>query len=234
MEFIYALANALDARDGYTAGHSKRVSDLSCTIAMEMKQSELDIERLRVGALLHDIGKIGIPDSVLQHPGKLTIEEFRTIKKHPLIGRRILQGVQGFAKYLPAIELHHENWDGSGYPKRQSGQETPLDARIIHGADAYDAMTSDRAYRKGMTHTQAMDQLSEHAGTQFDPDVVSALFAISGFARTQKLTETLSPAGSPEFKVTVPDLVHHIMAEDARPTYAMAGAEAGSSKLPVC
>ncbi len=179
VEFVYALANALDARDRYTAGHSKRVSDLSCKIAVALGLGEEDVERLRIGALLHDIGKIGVSDMLLQKPGRLTEEEFKLIKKHPVVGRRILQTVQGFAKYLPAVELHHENWDGTGYPKRQRGQETPIDARIIHVADAYDAMTTDRSYRSGMTHDRALDILAENAGIQFDPDVVAALMTAS-------------------------------------------------------
>lgn len=195
VEFVYSLANALDARDKYTAGHSKRVSEISCAIAAAMGQSEADIERLRIGALLHDIGKIGISDFLLQKPGKLSEEEFKLIKRHPVTGRRILQGVRGFAKYLPAVELHHENWDGTGYPKRQRGEETPVDARIIHVADAYDAMTTDRSYRAGMTHDRAMDILVENAGTQFDPQVVSALLNVSAAClRPHAASDLTSPA----------------------------------------
>ena len=172
VEFTGSLANALDARDRYTAGHSRRVSLLSCATAAAMDLNAEQIELIRIGALLHDIGKIGIADSVLQKPGRLTAEEFAIVKEHPVIGRRILEGVQGFAPYLVAVELHHENWDGSGYPKGQSGEETPFDARIIHVSDAYDAMTTDRSYRRGMTHEQAINILRTYAGTQFDPRVV--------------------------------------------------------------
>jgi HD-GYP domain-containing protein (c-di-GMP phosphodiesterase class II) len=171
-EFVRSLANALDARDPYTAGHSRRVSQLSCAIAKAMGETSENIERIRTGALLHDIGKIGIADAVLQKPGRLTEEEFALIKQHPVIGRRILEDVQGFAPHLSAVELHHENWDGSGYPRGQSRTETPLDARIIHVADAYDAMTSNRSYRLGMSHEKAISILVEYAGTQFDPHIV--------------------------------------------------------------
>ena len=171
-EFVTSLANALDARDPYTAGHSRRVSQFSCAIAEAMGVTSEDLERIRTGALLHDIGKIGIADAVLQKPGRLTDEEFALIKMHPQIGRHILENVQGFAPYLPAVELHHENWDGSGYPYGQSKTETPLDARIIHVADAYDAMTSNRSYRRGMGREKAISILLENAGTQFDPEVV--------------------------------------------------------------
>lgn len=178
LEFVETLASALDARDPYTAGHSRRVSEISCAMASALEMQGCDMERIRIGALLHDIGKIGISDSVLQNPGRLTREEFAIIMLHPVIGRRILEGVQGFADYLPAVELHHENWDGSGYPKGLSGEDTPLDARIIHVADAYDAMTTDRSYRRGMTHEKAISILVEYAGIQFDAQLVAALMAL--------------------------------------------------------
>ncbi|MGD0893258.1 MAG: HD-GYP domain-containing protein [Terracidiphilus sp.] len=172
VEFVRSLANALDARDRYTSGHSYRVSQLSSATAAAMGLVPEEIERIRVGALLHDIGKIGIDDSILQKADQLTLEEFEIVKQHPVIGRRILEGVQGLAPYIDAVELHHENWDGTGYPKGQSGEETPLDARIIHVSDAYDAMTTERSYRRGMTHEQAIGQLLSFAGTQFDPRIV--------------------------------------------------------------
>jgi HD-GYP domain-containing protein (c-di-GMP phosphodiesterase class II) len=172
LEFVGSLANALDARDPYTAGHSRRVSELSCATAESLQLRPEDVERIRIGALLHDIGKIGVSDGVLQKPGRLTEEEFALVKQHPVIGRRILEGVHGFAPYLIAVELHHENWDGTGYPKGLSGEEIPIDARIIHVADAYDAMTTDRSYRRCMTHEKAMSILVEYAGIQFDPMLV--------------------------------------------------------------
>jgi HD-GYP domain-containing protein (c-di-GMP phosphodiesterase class II) len=175
LEFVGALANALDARDGYTSGHSWRVSHLSCSIASALQLDPDEVERIRIGALLHDIGKIGIADNVLQKPGRLTEEEWALVKQHPVIGRRILEGVQGFAPFLSAVELHHENWDGSGYPRGQWHEETPIDARIIHVSDAYDAMTTDRSYRRAMTHAQAISIIAENAGKQFDPRIVAIL-----------------------------------------------------------
>lgn len=172
LEFVGSLANALDARDQYTAGHSSRVSQLSCATATALGLSREDVERIRIGALLHDVGKIGVADSVLQKPGRLTDEEFALVKQHPVIGRRILEGVHGFAPYLGAVELHHENWNGTGYPKGQAGEETPIDARIIHVSDAYDAMTTNRSYRRRMTHENAISELIKFAGIQFDPHVV--------------------------------------------------------------
>jgi putative nucleotidyltransferase with HDIG domain len=172
VEFVRSLASALDARDRYTSGHSYRVSQLSSATAAAMGLLPEQIERIRVGAMLHDIGKIGIEDSILQKHDQLTPEEFEIVKQHTVIGRRILEGVQGLAPYIDAVELHHENWDGTGYPKGQSGEETPLDARIIHVSDAYDAMTTDRPYRQGMSREQAIRHLFAHAGTQFDPRIV--------------------------------------------------------------
>ncbi len=178
VEFVQSLASALDARDPYTAGHSQRVSEMSRAIARSIGLGDGDVERVRVGALLHDIGKIGVADELLRKPGKLTPDEFRMVSQHPVIGRRILEGVNGFTPYLPAVELHHENWDGSGYPHGQKNTETPIDARIIHVADAYDAMTTDRPYRLGMVHGEAIKALRMCAGTQFDPEIVRAFCAL--------------------------------------------------------
>jgi len=177
-EFVGSLANALDARDSYTAGHSLRVSELSCAIAAALRLDQSDIDRIRIGALLHDIGKIGIADTVLQKEGRLTGKELALVKQHPVIGRRILEGVQGFAPFLAAVELHHENWDGSGYPWGQAGEETFIDARIIHVADAYDAMTSDRSYRRGMDRERALSILVKYAGIQFDPLIVEVFASL--------------------------------------------------------
>jgi HD-GYP domain-containing protein (c-di-GMP phosphodiesterase class II) len=179
LEFVGSLASALDARDRYTSGHSGRVSELSCATAMALGVAGDELNDIRIGALLHDIGKIGISDTVLQKPGKLTEQEFAIVKQHPEIGRRILEGVQGFSPYLAAVELHHENWDGTGYPKGQTGETTPLAARIIHVADAYDAMTTNRPYRAGMSHSEAIHIIQKYAGRQFDPRVVNAFLEIS-------------------------------------------------------
>jgi HD-GYP domain-containing protein (c-di-GMP phosphodiesterase class II) len=191
LEFIGSLANALDARDPYTAGHSWRVSQLSGAVAVAMQLPSSTVERIRIGALLHDIGKIGIADSVLQKRGRLTTEEFEIVKEHPVIGRRILEGVRGFAPFLPAVELHHENWDGSGYPHGQAQHETSIDARIIHVADAYDAMTTDRSYRLGMSHDAAMNVIEANAGTQFDPEIALVFTTLP-----RELVERPSPMNS--------------------------------------
>jgi putative nucleotidyltransferase with HDIG domain len=193
VQFVGSLAQALDARDAYTAGHSRRVSEYSCAIAGAMNLSAPDLEIVRVGALLHDLGKIGISDLVLQKPGRLTPEEDQLIRQHPVIGKRILENVQGLEAYLGVVELHHENWDGTGYPRGLKAEETPLHARIVKVADAYDAMTSDRPYRRGMSHAEALAVLKKVTGSQMDPAVVEA-FALLGDQRKQQavLDETRS------------------------------------------
>jgi len=172
---IRALAAALDARDPYTAGHSDRVSVLSVAICRQLKLPAADIEIVRLGALLHDIGKIGVPDDVLMKPGALTAAEFDIIKQHPVIGARMLRSVTFLAPHIPIVELHHERPDGRGYPRGLRGDEIPLDARIVHVADAYDAITSARAYRGARPSSEALRELWRCAGTHFHAEIVAAL-----------------------------------------------------------
>jgi hypothetical protein len=184
VEVTGSLAQALDARDPYTAGHSRRVSDYAVAIGRVLRLPDETLEILRVGSLLHDIGKIGVPDGVLSKPGKLLPHEQALVRAHPVIGRRILDGIAGLAKFLPVVELHHENWDGSGYPHGLKGEETPLVARIVKVADAYDAMTSDRPYRAGMSHEKALAILQAVAGAQTDPAVVRAFEQVHNVGNT--------------------------------------------------
>ena len=174
---IRALAAALDARDPYTAGHSERVSTLSVMMGRVMNLSASELEVLRLGALLHDIGKIGVSDEILRKNGPLTPEEFEQITRHPALGARILRQVPFLAPHLPIVELHHERPDGRGYPFGLRGEEIPIDARIVHVADAFDAMTSARAYRAARPAAVAFDELERFSGTQFDPACVEALLA---------------------------------------------------------
>jgi putative nucleotidyltransferase with HDIG domain len=194
IEFIGSLAGALDARDDYTAGHSRRVSEYSCAIAAALNISGGDLEVIRIGALLHDIGKIGVTDSVLRKPSKLTSEEMAQVQQHPTIGRRILEGVRGFQQYLPIVELHHENWDGTGYPLHLADVRVPLCARITHVADAYDAMTSARSYRSALSHEAAVRELKRCAGTQFDPEVVEALLQADENGKFARDTGSTAPS----------------------------------------
>jgi putative nucleotidyltransferase with HDIG domain len=189
VEFIGSLANALDARDPYTAGHSRRVSEYSVEIAREMNVSPEELEIVRVGALLHDIGKLGISDAILRKPDRLTDEEVELIREHPVIGKHILEGVRGFERYLPVVELHHENWDGTGYPHGLKAEETPLTARIVKVADSYDAMTSDRPYRRGMSHEKALRILGDVVGTELDRNVFAAFRRVPEHPRQEVATE---------------------------------------------
>lgn len=172
---IRALAAALDARDPYTAGHSERVSTISVAIGQVMELPPSELEVVRLGALLHDIGKIGVPDEILKKPGRLTDAEFDIIKQHPGLGARILRTVPFLSPHLPIVELHHERPDGSGYPYGLPSQDIPLAAHIVHVADAYDAMTSARAYRRERPAGAALRELWAGAGTDFHADAVAAL-----------------------------------------------------------
>ncbi|HET9410557.1 MAG TPA: GAF domain-containing protein [Candidatus Dormibacteraeota bacterium] len=175
---LEALANAVDARDPYTAGHSQRVTQYALMIARQMKYSPKDQGawvRLERGVRLHDIGKIGVPDAVLQKPGKLTDDEFAKMKEHPVVGFNILSGLKMLTDELVIVRSHHERYDGKGYPDRKKSDELPIFAWIASAADAIDAMTSDRPYRKGMSIEVAIDQVRHGAGTQFHPDVAEAV-----------------------------------------------------------
>lgn len=171
---IRSLVNAIDAKDSYTCGHSDRVAEFAREISRTMGQSQSFCERIYMTGLLHDVGKIGVPDEVLQKPGRLTEEEFDTIRKHPVIGHEILRHVGEFDYVLPGVLHHHEAVDGSGYPHGLAGDAIPFSARILAVADAWDAMTSDRPYRNGMSSQQALRILTDGAGQQWDADCVRA------------------------------------------------------------
>jgi len=172
---VRALAAALDARDPYTAGHSERVSTFAVAIGQELGLEGEAMETLRLGALLHDVGKIGVPDEVLRKQGALTPAEFEAIKIHPSAGARILRSIPFLAPHIPIVELHHERPDGRGYPYGLAGDAIPLAARIVHVADAFDAMTSARAYRAARLPVEAIAELRRCAGTDFDGPSVEAL-----------------------------------------------------------
>jgi len=172
---VRALAAALDARDPYTAGHSERVSTFAVAIGQELGLDDEAMETLRLGALLHDVGKIGVPDEVLRKQGALTPAEFEAIKIHPSAGARILRSIPFLAPHIPIVELHHERPDGKGYPYGLVGDAIPLAARIVHVADAFDAMTSARAYRAARLPVEAIAELRRGVGTDFDGAAVEAL-----------------------------------------------------------
>lgn len=171
---IRAFIHSIEAKDKYTQGHSERVAEYSVQIARQMKLRRHQIQLIRQGAVLHDIGKIGIPDEILNKPGRLDSDEYASICNHPLIGVRILEEVGLEPEVLEMVRSHHERYDGAGYPDHRSARELSLASRILCVADAYDAMTSDRPYRKGMPMEKVLQILEECKGTQFDPDIVDA------------------------------------------------------------
>ena len=174
---VEALAVALLERDRYTGEHSESVVDMAGNVARALGLSEAQVEDVRSAALLHDIGKVGIPDAILNKPGPLTDEERAVMAEHPVIGERILRSIGGFSQVAAIVRHEHERYDGKGYPDGISGDEIPIGSRIILACDAYHAMTSDRPYRARMSHADAFAELARCAGSQFDPDVTAALVA---------------------------------------------------------
>jgi putative nucleotidyltransferase with HDIG domain len=171
-DVIRTLAQALEARDHYTQGHSSRVSDVAVALARELGLSREEQEIVRHGCLLHDIGKINVPDAILRKPAALTDEEFAMMKKHPAIGENICRPLIFARPFLDIIRHHHERWDGRGYPDGLAGEEISVHARIAAIADAWDAMTTDRPYRAALPHQVAFSRLEEGAGTQWDPELI--------------------------------------------------------------
>jgi putative nucleotidyltransferase with HDIG domain len=180
MGLLHSLTSAVDAKDAYTCGHSERVALLSRHLAMQAKLSDHEVERVYMAGLLHDVGKIGVPEVVLQKTGRLTAEEFEQIKKHPEIGARILQDIKQIKDIIPGVLHHHERYDGKGYPGGLAGEDIPLMGRIICLADCFDAMTSSRTYRKALPLEVALTELRRCSGTQFDPRLTEAFLQISG------------------------------------------------------
>jgi putative methionine-R-sulfoxide reductase with GAF domain len=175
---VRALANSLDAKDTYTRGHSERVARYSMEIGRVMNLTTDEIKTLHIGALLHDIGKIGISESIINKSSRLTDNEFETIKTHPSRGASIIEPAKFLKEKLPLIKYHHERFDGKGYPDGLKGTDIPMLARIICVADSYDAMTSKRAYRDTMPRVEARNELIRCSGSQFDPKVVTAFLEV--------------------------------------------------------
>lgn len=173
---VRSLAYAVDIRDRYIHSHSRAVSALSAAIARHMGLGAHEVRVVAMGGLLHDIGKIGVPDTILTKNGSLTEEEWEIIRQHPLLGKAIVEQASELRPVVPLVLHHQERYDGTGYPKHLKGEEIPLGARIIAAADAYHAIRSDRPYRQGRSHAEAVPELLRCVGTQFDPKVVKALF----------------------------------------------------------
>ena len=186
---VLEMAKSIDLRDPATRMHSQRVAKLSVALAKQLQLSHEQVANIELSALVHDIGKIGIPNEILNKPGKLSPEERAQMEAHPVIGFEMLRHYKQFRKGLGIVRWHHERWDGTGYPDAIPGSQVPLDARIVCVADAFEAMTADRPYRKAMPVKVAYGRLEESAGTQFDPDLIepfkAALIACGEMAQDQ-------------------------------------------------
>lgn len=169
---LEAITASIDAKDRYTCGHSRRVAYLSRELARRSGLDEATIVRVHIAGLVHDVGKIGVPESVLSKPGRLTDDEFEMIKKHPEIGVRILRDIPNFEDIIPGVMSHHERFDGNGYPQRLKGLDIPLFGRVIGIADAFDAMSSTRTYRRALSSVDVLAEMQRCAGSQFDPDLI--------------------------------------------------------------
>jgi putative nucleotidyltransferase with HDIG domain len=175
---LEALMEALDARDSETQGHSRRVSAYAARVARQMGIGDPELTNIRWGALLHDVGKIGIPDAILRKPGPLTAAEWEIMKQHPDLGRRILSTIKFLEGAVPIVYSHQEQFDGAGYPQGLKGDDIPLGARIFAVVDCLDAMMMDRPYRTHTTYERVKTELVKHSGKQFDPGVVEAFLSI--------------------------------------------------------
>jgi HD-GYP domain-containing protein (c-di-GMP phosphodiesterase class II) len=175
IQTVEVIVTALEARDEYTSGHSRRVAELSLLIGAGVKLRAERMWKLNIAALLHDVGKIGVYDSSLRKTTRLNDEEFLQLKEHPIIGERIINKIDFFSDIAPLVRSHHERYDGRGYPDQLKGDQIPVESAIICVADAYDAITSKRTYNNPMSPTDAVDEIENNAGSQFSPSVVESL-----------------------------------------------------------
>lgn len=207
-EMVRMLAVSIDAKDRYTNGHSFRVASYSAALARALGWSEEEVGTLWREALLHDIGKIGIPDAVLNKPGRLTDEEFAVIKSHAAIGGRILSNAHSLLEAADVARCHHERYDGRGYPAGLAGENIPLRARIVAVADAYDAMRSDRIYRKGLAPDVIRGELVRGRGTQFDPDLLDVFLRLADGGELDEIAASSSETLSGQFLLSEAGEVH--------------------------
>jgi len=195
-DMVMALSSALDARDNYTAGHSRRVMEYATGIAKHLELRKKDIDRLKISTLMHDIGKVGIPDAILHKESRLSDKEFAVIKKHSEIGANILETIGAFKDLVPIVYHHHERYDGLGYPRGIYGEHIPLFSRIISVADSFDAMTSTRPYRKALDIDTALFEIEINGGKQFDPSIVKVFLTHFGNIFDEALKNT-----EPEYSI---------------------------------
>ena len=191
---ITALAYALEAKDKYTIGHTQMVAEISVAIFKELGLPQADVDKIRLAGLFHDIGKIGVRESVLNKPAGLTEEEFHQLKRHCQVGEYILNPVVDDEEILKMVRHHHERYDGTGYPDGLSGEQIPLGARVLAVSDAYDAMTSERPYQTAMSAEAACAEIEHGKGTQFDPEVVDAFLRIKKFVSST--SQGAKPSGT--------------------------------------
>ncbi len=180
-DVVTALVSAIEVKDKYTEGHAQRVREYSCAIANELGLSKTQVKNISTAALLHDIGKIGVSTEILNKPGRLTEDEYNIIKLHPIHTKTILEKISGFADIANFAYSHHENYDGTGYPQGLKGDEIPLESQIIQVADAYDAMTSERAYRKALSTYEALRIIEKEMGKQFNPEIARVAMELFPF-----------------------------------------------------
>jgi diguanylate cyclase (GGDEF)-like protein/putative nucleotidyltransferase with HDIG domain len=198
-DVIGALASALTERDRYTGDHSHDVVEMAGSVAERLGLSAEEVHHVRAAALLHDIGKVAIPDHILNKPGKLDDEEWKLMRQHPEIGERILRAIPGLGSIARIVRHEHESFDGGGYPDKLAGDQIPIGSRIILACDAYHAMITDRPYRKGMSHREAVDELARCAGKQFDPDVTGILIGyLHGLRQTGQGDRLVTAEPAPE------------------------------------
>ena len=196
VEVMEALAHTIDANDTYTNGHSIRVAQYSRMIAKKMGLPEEFCENIYYMGLLHDIGKIGVPNEIINKPSRLTDDEYNIIKKHPVIGYQILSEIKSNRELAVGARWHHERYDGKGYPDRKSGEDIPLEARIIAVADSYDAMTSNRSYRAYLSQAAVREEIEKNMGTQFDPEAAKCMLEIMEEDKEYRLHEHSEALGS--------------------------------------
>jgi diguanylate cyclase (GGDEF)-like protein/putative nucleotidyltransferase with HDIG domain len=201
VETVTSLAMAIDAKDQYTQGHSQKVSAYSVMIAQAMEMTEAEVEEIRLAGLLHDIGKVGIPEVILNKSGPLDATEWTTMKTHTQLGAKILEPLAAMSRIRDMVEHHHEFYDGSGYPDRLTGEQIPLGARVIAIADAYDTITSARTYKKARTPEEAFSELERCAANQFDPDIVSVFIETMRSAPQQLIEVAVGATETGEFEI---------------------------------